>query len=70
MSYSTDVSRNDNIAEYVSLEKEKSRLEQQVQAWVDRATALHTASADTNDKADVIAMRDAMVLSLRTSLGV
>lgn len=45
-------------------------LKANVQVWMDAATALHTDSPAQAEKDDVIALRDQLVLDLRTILGV
>jgi len=70
MGFETDKAQATLQDEFNGLTLEKDRLEVAVQKWVDRATVLHTGATGADYKADVIAMRDTLVLALRTSLGV
>lgn len=56
--------------EYQELKRQKATLEAQVGNWVDKATALHGDSPTAEDKAEIIAQRDAFVAALRVTLGV
>jgi hypothetical protein len=70
MTYATRAPQTGRDDEYLALEKRKGELAAVVQAWMDRATALHTDSPAQAEKDDVVALRDAFVLQLRTVLGV
>ena len=56
--------------EYQLLKDQRAKIEGQVSTWVQRATALHVATPDAGEKAEVIAVRDEFVANLRSILGV
>lgn len=70
MGYEIRDAQDKRDVEYQQLKATKKNLELQVANWVDKATALHTDSPTAEDKAEIIAQKDAFVLALRTSLGV
>lgn len=70
MSYENRDEQTKRDQEYQNLKNDKSRLETQVANWVDKATALHGDSPLQTDKDEILAQRDAFILSLRTTLGV
>ena len=68
MSYADRLTAGANDSEYAKLKILQTRVEEVAQDWITRATALHGATADANDKAELIALRDAFSASLTTIL--
>ena len=58
--------RGDKFANLVS---QKTSIEQKVQLWVNEAATLHTASVDPVEKTEIIDMKNAFALKLKTTLG-
>ena len=69
MSYAVRKIASENDQEYAKLVQLQTRVEQVTQDWIDRATALHTASA-TEDKAELVTLRNDFATALQTILGV
>ena len=70
MSYEARDEQEKRDKEYQLLKRDKESIQTAVANWVDKATALHLDSPLQTDKDEIIAQRDAFILSLRTSLGV
>lgn len=69
MSYAARKTQIDKDERYDNLVVRRDQLVANTQKWMNDATNLHTDS-DAAEKADVVALRDAMVASLRSILGV
>lgn len=70
MSYADRADANKNDDEYAKLVLLKTRAEEVVQNWVNRTASLHGVTADVDDKAELIALRNSFSASLQTILGV
>ncbi len=70
MSYETQIVERENVGKYANLKNSEDAIVARVQTWVDNAVALHTATTDSAEKAEVIALRDSLVVKLRAVLGV
>ena len=55
---------------YGTLESKKTKLEEALQSWVNEATLLHSDSPLAEEKADILALRSAMIANMRTILGI
>jgi len=55
---------------YRQLKERNTKIVSLTSAWINEATNLHTESAVQEEKDDIIALRDAFILALRTELGV
>lgn len=69
MSYADRATANKNDDEYAKLLVLQVRAEEVVQNWVDRTLALRAATADANDKAELVTLRDNFSISLQAILG-
>lgn len=70
MSYEQRDQQKLRDTEYQILKGQKESLQNQVSNWVDMATSLYDDSPLQEDKDEILAQRNAFVLSLRTTLGV
>jgi len=68
MSYADRHTASQNDAEYAKLKVLQTRVEEVTQDWMNRATALHGVTVDTDDKAELLALRVAFKASLATIL--
>ena len=70
MSYLSRQEQEVRDERFAELEVLKTRLVGKVSLWVDDAVALHASTTDVAEKAEVIALRDAMIAELRAVLGI
>jgi len=68
MSIATDVIRENHYVLYQELDRIALSSEQILQDYMNKATALWTELPDPADKADIVAHKDALKLSLQTIL--
>lgn len=67
MSFATEKQDRDNLAMYEELERKKAALVSQTTVWMNEATALH-GSVAADKKAEIVALRDALVADLQVLL--
>jgi len=70
MSYEDRIVQNENDDQYRTLKNSATAVGSRVENWMNGATTLHTATNDPAEKAEIVALRDALVANLRTILGV
>jgi len=70
MGFEADKAQHELQGEFNSLTIEKGRLKAHASQWIGRAASLHTNADGTEYKADVLALRDALIADLRAVLGV
>lgn len=69
MSYENRDQQKLRDEEYQNLKRQKESLQVQVANWVDKALSLHADSLLQIDKDEIVAQRDAFILSLKSTLG-
>lgn len=69
MTFATRRAESDRDQRFLSLTQKKANLTKALQTWVSTATQLHSDSP-AEDKAEVIALRDAFIADIRTAFGI
>jgi len=70
MSFTSIRESFNNLKEYDQLVEFKANITGYTQKWLDRGIALHGNTSDAGEKAEIIALRDALIAELRVILGV
>ena len=70
MSYVDGKARNERQDKFTQLEHRKDRNIEIVGEWMDQAIILHTNTADAAEKAEVSALRQALIDGLKVKLGI
>lgn len=70
MSFEADITRQGQHARYLDLKAKQTRIEREATDFMTSATGLHTEVTDPADRAEIIAIRDAMIANLRTIFGI
>jgi len=70
MSFTSTRDSQNNLKEYDSLVEFKTSIVNHTQIWLNRGTVLHGKTSDVGEKAEIIALRDALIAELRVILGV
>lgn len=70
MNFEQAITDREQLGRYETLKRQKAQYVAHVEQWMTAATALHGATADTAEKAEIVALRDELVADLKTALGV
>lgn len=68
MSYADDKALNDRLDVFTQLSSRSPTITSHVQTWINDATAAHSAEPDAAKKAEIVALRDALIASLTAIL--
>lgn len=70
MGYATRTATTERDDRYLKLKSDRDRIASLVQKWMDEATSLHGATTPTDEKAEIVALRDNFAQTLGNILGI